>query len=70
MIRSKDLNLEIKALEDKVTTAPDKVNNADVVKAVCLLAKIVRDVRTNQVLGLRKNGVELIKPVEREAKPE
>jgi len=60
MIRSKDLNKEVKALEDKVTAGKCEV--VDVVKALCLLVKAVRDIRTNQVLGLRKAGVELIKP--------
>lgn len=60
MIKSKDLNLEIKILEDKVKE--DKVSDADIVKALCLIAKVLRDVRTNQVLGLRKAGVTLITP--------
>ena len=58
MLKSKDLNKEIKVLEDK----GEKATIADVVKALCLLAKVVRDIKTNQVLGLRKAGVELIQP--------
>ena len=62
MIRSKDLNKEIKVLETKAKE--DKATISDVVKAVCLVAKVVRDIKTNQVLGLQANKVELIKPGE------
>lgn len=58
MIRARDLNKEIKTLEDKGDTA----KLADVVKAMCLVAKVVRDIKANQVLSLRAKGVELIKP--------
>ena len=60
MITSRDLNAELNVLEDKVKKG--EVSNADVVKAVVLIAKLVRDIRTNQALGLRNAGVELRKP--------
>lgn len=65
MIRARDLNKEIKTLEDK----GEKASLADVVKAICLVAKVVRDIKTNQVLGLKKAGVELIKPGEETGNP-
>jgi len=58
MLKSRDLNKELKTLEEK----GEKATTADVVKALCLIAKVVRDIKTNQVLGLRKAGVELIQP--------
>lgn len=66
MIKSKDLNQEIKTLEDKVKSG--KVESADVLKALCLLVKVVRDIRTNQTTTMKAQGVKLIEmDVEREA---
>ena len=53
MIRSKDLNEELKALDDKAKAGKD-VSFADVLKAVVLVAKVLRDVRSNQVTVMRK----------------
>ena len=52
MIRSKDLNQEIKVLEGKVKDGG--VTNSDVLKGICLLIKVGRDIRTNQVTALVK----------------
>ena len=60
MIRSKDLNLEINALSEKIEKGD--VSNVDVVKAVCLLVKVARDIRTNQTTIMRAQGVKLIEP--------
>ena len=58
MIKSKDLNGELKILEDKIKA--ETVSSADVVKALCLLVKVVRDIRTNQTTTMRAQGVKLI----------
>jgi hypothetical protein len=68
MIRSKDLNAEIKILEDRI--AQGIVNSADVVKALCLVAKTLRDIRQNQVTDMKSRGVKLIEPEERPEKKE
>lgn len=60
MIRSKDFNQEVNALNDKVKKTPDAVTMADVVKAILLVGKMLRDVRTNQVLALKANDVKLV----------
>jgi len=60
MIRSKDFNQEVNALNDKVKKTPDAVTNADAVKAILLVGKLLRDVRTNQVLALKDKGVKLV----------
>ena len=62
MIRSKDLNTEIKALEVIEAEAKDeKLLLKALVKGIALLLKVVRDIKSNQVLGLKKAGVDLIK---------
>ena len=63
MIKSQDLNKEIAQLELVAEKSNDeKQILKGVLKASCLLLKILRDMRTNQVLGLRGAKVELIKP--------
>ena len=70
MIRSKDVNSEVKKLEDLVVN--DKAKTDDllrgVLKANLLNVKLLRDVRTNQGLLMKNQGVELIK--DRNAKEE
>ena len=71
MIKSKDLNSEIKILDDKVKVGEGTLS--DVVKAVTLVAKVLRDVRTNQVSIMRETGVKLIEqepPKKTESKTE
>lgn len=66
MIRSKDLNKEIKDIDESAGAV--KPENATevllklLVKVGTLGLKLVRDMKTNQVLGLKKMGVELVKP--------
>lgn len=65
MIRSRDVNKEVKVLDD-LSKATDKDEATVIVlkailKGIALVVKLVRDVRTNQVLGLEKAGVKLIK---------
>lgn len=69
MIRSKDVNKEVKILDDltkEESKATDNVILKGVLKAITLLVKLVRDVRSNQVLALEKDGVKLIKEEGRE----
>lgn len=67
MIRSKDLNEELKVLDTVAKEGDDeKTLLRSVVKGVSLMCKVLRDVRTNQVQYLRHLGVALIKPNVRE----
>jgi len=63
MIRSQDVNKEVKKLDDiaKDSVAQDGVVLRGILKAVTLAVKLIRDVRTNQVEIMKKSGVELIK---------
>ena len=69
MIRSKDLNKEIKILE---LTASEKGSNNEAIlakallKCGCLVLKVMRDMKTNQTSIMKKMGVEMIKPVVRD----
>lgn len=56
MIRSKDLNEELDKLE-KIGMAASEV---DILKALCLLTKVCRDIRTNQTTLMKSQGVKLI----------
>ena len=57
MLRYKDFELEVKKMYKKVE---DKtVSVGDIVKGVELLGKMIRDVRSNQILIMKKVGVEL-----------
>lgn len=62
MIRTKDLNKELMAINDVVKDPKiDKTTLTRVlVKAVTLLVKVVRDIRTNQVLDLKNKGIQLL----------
>jgi len=62
MIRSRDVNKEIANVEAVVEKAKDATAiQKAVVKLGILILKVVRDIKTNQVLELKKLGVELIK---------
>lgn len=65
MIRWKDVKLEINKLFDKVKDG-GKLDNADLLKGVDLILKMVRDVRGNQVLIMKKLEIDLRKPEDRE----
>jgi len=60
MFKSKHLNQEIRQIEEKIKN--NKVSQEDVVKSNLLVAKLVRDVRTNMTLIMKHLGIELIKP--------
>ena len=62
MIKSKDLNKEVRDLETKIQAG--KVELADVVKALCLLVKVARDIRTNQTTIMKAQNIALIEPDE------
>ena len=66
MIRSKDLNAEIKILEDIAGGADsdEKALLKGLVKGIALVLKVMRDIKTNQVRHLQHLGIELIKPRE------
>lgn len=60
MLKSADLNQELKTLDEKVKK--NEVSNGDVVKAITLLIKVARDIRTNQVTALVKQyGRDILK---------
>lgn len=59
-IRTKDINSEINLLEKKYLEGV--ISSGDVVKALCVVAKILRDIRQNQVTDMKSRGVALIEP--------
>ena len=60
MLKSADLNQELAILDEKVKKG--EVSNADIVKAITLLIKVARDVRTNQVTALvQQYGRDILK---------
>ena len=68
MIKSKDLNQEVRDLDEKYKTGVAGI--PELVKAVCLLVKVVRDVRTNQTLIMKASGIKLIEGEEPQKKTE
>lgn len=62
MLANKDLSMEIRELE-KVVDANKEKNplGAAQLKAQILLLKLMRNIRTNQVLQLNHEGVDLVK---------
>lgn len=64
MIRTKDLYDEIETLEKTVETLSKSgsVSEASIIKALVLQIKLLHNMRTNMVLGLKKLGVDLVKP--------
>jgi len=63
MIRSKDVNSEVKKLEDLVVAEnPSDIDLLKgILKANLLQVKLSRDIRTNQGLIMKDNGIDLIK---------
>lgn len=61
MLTNKDLQDEIGKIEEVIKTSKNAVDGSQL-KIGVLVLKLLQSVRTNQVLGLRKLGVELIKP--------
>jgi len=57
MLRYKDFELEVNKLKAKAEAGTVSVN--DIVKGVELLGKMIRDVRGNQIVIMKKLGVEL-----------
>ena len=61
MIRSADVNSEISTIDKETKTAKGDGLVRLLIKAVTLLLKVLRDIRTNQVNIMKKQGIELIK---------
>jgi len=57
MLRYKDFELEVNKLKAKAEAGT--VSVGDIVKGVELLGKMIRDVRGNQIVIMKKLGVEL-----------
>lgn len=60
MLKSTDLNKEIEQIEQSVVKEKDLVLVAQV-KAMALILKMLRDIRSNQVLMMQSSGVEMAK---------
>jgi hypothetical protein len=62
-VRSKDINKELDILDHAAVIdpddAPETVLKKHVLKACCLLVKLLRDYRNNQVLIMRAQGIKL-----------
>jgi len=62
-IRSKDINKELEVLDNAAKIAEgdstEVVLQKHVLKANCLLVKLLRDYRNNQVLIMRAQGIKL-----------
>jgi hypothetical protein len=72
MIRSTHINKELRDLtkiasDDK---ADEKTISKGILKGITLLIKVARDIRTNQVEIMKKDGVELKKDQRAEDKPD
>jgi len=57
MLRYKDFETEIKKMQDKAKDG--KLTLGDVVKGIELIGKFARDIRSNQVRLMEKQGVNL-----------
>jgi hypothetical protein len=65
MISSKDLNSDLRLLDLKLLKKQE-ITNADLLKAVMLQVKVLRDIRTNQVSWMKKEyGMEIFKKARR-----
>lgn len=61
MIRSKDVNVEVKKLDELANSSDQAIVTKGILKGITLLVKLVRDIRTNQVAVMKHQGIELIK---------
>lgn len=69
MIRSKAANQEIHTIDEAVKKTSDVSDLLKLlVKAVTVLTKLVRDIRTNQTTTMRAQNIELIKETPEEKK--
>jgi len=59
------LNQEVRDLESKIKAGAEATTSADLLKALCLLVKVCRDIRTNQTTIMKAQGVKLLEPEER-----
>lgn len=58
MLKSKDVNMEAKKLDDYAKTHTDSLGLF--AKGLSVIIKLLRDIKTNQVTDLRSRGVKLI----------
>ena len=58
MIAGKDVNKDLAILEKK--REKGNVVLADVLKVGCLITKLLRDIRTNQVLIMKDRGIKIL----------
>jgi len=72
MIRSRDVNKELKVLDERAKVTNDDnavvILGKSILKALVLGVKLVRDIKTNQVRDLESRNVELIKEDRTETK--
>ena len=67
MLRSKDLNKELKIVDENAKIKKEDIGNTKTIilksllKAVGLIVKLVRDIRTNQTLTMEHNKIHLVK---------
>ena len=62
MIRSKDLNYEIKMLELVIDKGKEEEVNRGLLKAFTLVLKVLRDIKTNQVSRMKHDNIKMIEP--------
>jgi hypothetical protein len=55
MIKAEHVRDDLKVLDEKMKKG--EVTNADILKSITLLIKLLVDVRTNQTIVLRKDGL-------------
>lgn len=61
MLANKDLHDEITKIDEVAAKTKDEYQKS-MLKGTTLLLKLLHSIRSNQVLLLKKQGVELIKP--------
>jgi hypothetical protein len=64
MLSNKGLYEELEKFEGKIKAG--KADNNDILKAFCLLLKLVHNIRTNQTAVMEKLGVEKLQPKARD----
>jgi len=64
MLKGKDLNSELKIIDNAIKEgkSDEKTLLTHILKALCLLNKLVRDVKTNQVTSMEAQGIKLLEP--------
>ena len=74
MIKSKDVNRELKVIDDNAKIKKEDIGNPKIIilksllKAVGLIVKLIRDIKANQVTIMEFNKIPLIKDNDEEKK--